>query len=431
MLEAVPSGKRLAGATIQVRGDRLQINLPRSINPEGKQQRIMSGLANTPEGMARCEEIVAQMNLDIMQGVFDYELVRYGLPKIANKENHLRLLQSRGGSKPKDDLSLKELWQRYFEYRRGTLAETTYINTWQNQYNRLIQNLPNDCKEPLDVRNYFVNSLTPIYQKRILRMLAKCYEWGMRHNLVSDNPYIGMGDDIKARRIKKPLPKSVEMLGIEASTGDYIAFSAEEMNVIISAFENGSHRKHWASFVKFLFWTGCRPGEALALRWKHISSDFRVINFEENLGMTTNTPSKYILKSTKTNENRKFRVYPEGKLHQMLISLKPEGANPDDIVFQSPKGGVAKWRQFCRIWRGSHDPRSDASQRNWGVIPLLAKEGKISQYLKPYATRHTFISLQLQAGANIADLAKQVGNSPDVIMKHYASAVRDLILPEI
>ena len=67
-----------------------------------------------------------------------------------------------------------------------------------------------------------------------------------------------------------------------------------------------------------------------------------------------------------------------------------------------------------------------------GVVLQLAADKKISQYLNPYATRHTWITLQLIEGVPIKNIAKLAGNTPEVILKNYASYVPDFNLaPEI
>lgn len=50
-------------------------------------------------------------------------------------------------------------------------------------------------------------------------------------------------------------------------------FSASERDAIIEAFENHPIHKFSAPFVKFLFMTGCRTGEAIGFKWKHRNSD--------------------------------------------------------------------------------------------------------------------------------------------------------------
>jgi len=52
------------------------------------------------------------------------------------------------------------------------------------------------------------------------------------------------------------------------------------------------------------------------------------------------------------------------------------------------------------------------------------------EYRKPYQTRHTFITLALENRMEVKDVAKLVGNSPEVIYRHYAGYMRQLTVPE-
>jgi integrase len=53
----------------------------------------------------------------------------------------------------------------------------------------------------------------------------------------------------------------------------------------------------------------------------------------------------------------------------------------------------------------------------------------VTTYRKLYQTRHTFITLALEY-LDVKDVARLVGNSPEVIYRHYAGNKRDLFLPE-
>jgi integrase len=65
-----------------------------------------------------------------------------------------------------------------------------------------------------------------------------------------------------------------------------------------------------------------------------------------------------------------------------------------------------------------------------GLVTQLVVDKKISQYLKPYATRHTWITLQLLSGVHIKNIAKFAGNSPQTIMQNYSSYVPNLSLAD-
>ncbi|MEO1561772.1 MAG: site-specific integrase, partial [Cyanobacteria bacterium J06632_19] len=47
-----------------------------------------------------------------------------------------------------------------------------------------------------------------------------------------------------------------------------------------------------------------------------------------------------------------------------------------------------------------------------------------------YQTRHTFITLALKNGMNVKDVARLVGNSPEIIYRHYAGQSREIVVPD-
>lgn len=163
-----------------------------------------------------------------------------------------------------------------------------------------------------------------------------------------------------------------------------------------------------------MFYTGCRPGEVAALKWGCIKGDCSEITFSESYDRQTK-----ILKGTKTNTDRSFPC--NEKLQRFLLSIKPENCNFNDLVFTSKRNLQINSYAFYKVWKG------DEKNRNLSVINKLIEQGKVSQYLKPYATRHTFITIQVNAGIDAHVIAKWVGNSPDIIWRHYYQHKQDQI----
>ena len=159
--------------------------------------------------------------------------------------------------------------------------------------------------------------------------------------------------------------------------------------------------------MKFLFYTGCRPSEAVALQWRNISSDLRLISFQQALIETED--GRIVREGLKTQERRKFPC--NDRLQALLASVKPEGCKPNALVFPSIEG----------TYINTNNLRNRAYKR------ILAGLG--IQYRKLYQTRHTFITLALESGLDAKDVARLVGNSPEVIYRHYAGNKRDLFLP--
>lgn len=151
------------------------------------------------------------------------------------------------------------------------------------------------------------------------------------------------------------------------------------------------------------------------LQWQHINSDCSQITFCQSYS------SKYkVRKTTKTNKVRRF---PSNQpLQVLLLSLRPPHPQPDALVFTSEKGTPLNTDTFLQdVWRGR--------SKGKGIILKLIQEGKVERYRSPYSTRHTFITLALEAGLTVPQVANLVGNSPEVILKHYAGNLIKMEIP--
>jgi integrase len=56
------------------------------------------------------------------------------------------------------------------------------------------------------------------------------------------------------------------------------------------------------------------------------------------------------------------------------------------------------------------------SSNKWKPILLVAGV----DYRKRYSIRHTYITFYIDGGMDAKDVAKLVGNSPEIIYQHYA-----------
>jgi len=143
------------------------------------------------------------------------------------------------------------------------------------------------------------------------------------------------------------------------------AFTAAERDTIIQAFAD--KRPHYLFFVQFLFLTGCRTGEAIGLRWQHVSLDCTQITFCESYDSQLD-----IRKTTKTGKPRKFPC--NQKLSSLLLSIRPANTSPDSLVFTSPNGKPIDNGKFTnQVWRGCR-----SGQKVYrGILATLVDEGKV------------------------------------------------------
>lgn len=156
-----------------------------------------------------------------------------------------------------------------------------------------------------------------------------------------------------------------------------------------------------ATFVAVLAYAGLRPQEARALRWSDVTR--RTILIERAAAGSE-------IKGTKTNAIRSVRlIEPLAEdLRRWREAVSP-GAS--DLVFPTPRGTV--WTDYdFRNWR------------NRVYKPLAAAVGLDGS--TPYDLRHSFASLLIHEGVSVVEVARQMGNAPDVTLTTYAHVFEEL-----
>ncbi|WP_347566129.1 site-specific integrase [Scytonema sp. UIC 10036] len=299
---------------------------------------------------------------------------------------------------------------QYTEFKKPQVSQSTYAVDYRKYRNHIASLPTKNLDDAIAIRDYLIAHLSPNAAKRTLTNINACCDWAVKSKLIASNPFQGMTKEIQ-------LPKS------ESEENQINPFNREERDVIIKAFEDSKLYNYYAPLVKFLFFTGCRPSEAIALQWKHIGDKF--IIFEQAIVISSNGLA--LKDGLKTQAHRRFPI--NYQLREILKSIKPETERTDDFIFKSKKGGIVDFGDFLHhAWKGyknRHGKHMD------GIVTQLVKQSLVSEYRKPYQCRHTFITLCLESGIDAKDVAKWVGNTPEIIYKHYAGNKRDLQVPEL
>lgn len=367
--------------------NRLRLRLPRQLYG-GKQKYLTLGLEDTPSNRRVAEAKAKQIESDIVLEKFDDTLNKY-------RPDHAKLVES-----PKA-INLAELWNRYTQFKSTQVEKTTLIRDY-GKIEKRIQKLPvKDLNAAVVIRDFLLKNYSAEVAKRTLKQINACCNWGVRSKLIESNPFLGMVREIKT---KKP------------SNSSRTPFAQSEREAIIQAFENNTYcsrysplkHSYYTPYVKFLFLTGCRPEEAIALKWKYVQDN--QILFCEAVATDLR-----IRKDTKTHESRSFPI--NAQLRDLLENIKPSEVNANTLVFPARGGKEIDAHNFLnRTWKP--------------IVEQLVEDGKVNQYLPQYNCRHTFITLCLEAGVSVVQIAKWVGNSPEIIMKHYAGIIKNVEVPE-
>lgn len=298
---------------LKISNERLQL----VFRVAGKRYYLSTGLADTPLNQQLAERKASLIEDDIFKERFDPTLEKYKpqpaleavTPKIAPK-----------AELPKT--SLIELWEKYTEFQQAHLEQTTIIRDY-GKIEKRIQKFPKPfLEDAIDIQSWLLKNYSAEISKRTLKQLSACLNWAIRKRLATENPFKELAQEIKTQKRSKVSRKP---------------FTRNCVAAIISAFENDTYcskfsplsHSYYAPYVKFLLHTGCRPEEAIALKWKHVERDR--IHFCEAFATDVRTR-----KGTKTHVDRYFPINEE--LGKILAAIRPEDCPSERLVFSGRNG---------------------------------------------------------------------------------------------
>ncbi|WP_179050916.1 tyrosine recombinase XerC [Nostoc sp. TCL26-01] len=417
-----PTGKAKKGQ-VAVRPDSGSIKacFPRSYFDEGKQMKLATGIPMVDGWEATASKLQRRLQIELEEGKLSdgqgnfnlgrYQeiLEEYGLR--ASLRSPKLTVVSDDQLPPKPELSLLEVWDMYCEYRKQGLRETVYENSYQGQYRNYLESAIEATKseDALKIRNWLVENRYSPKVKNLFSALSKAYQLGIKNRLLTHNPYDGLNDEIMTKGAKGKKQNEVE------NDNDVLdqskAYTWDEVQVILDFVE--TKYPHWYNFLKFKFLTGCRTGEAIALMWQDIDWENERVLIRRTYDRVTK--KFYPLKNDKTykgEECRRFPMIKDDELWKFIKSI-PQG-NSNEIIFKSKTGKVIDLGNFGIAWRGR-----EAIQTK-GIIPQLINQDKLTKYLPPYNTRHSFITHAVfDLGIDEKIVSKWCGHTIDVSSKHY------------
>jgi integrase len=325
------------------------------------------GLKDSPANRAKADLIKLQILEDIENSCFDHSLARY--------KPHPFL------KKPLVELTCGELFSDWIKYKSAFCDSRTiewYAATAKNL--EFFGNVAASSITPLQIAG-FVNWLRSQpakseTQRRKLESIKACWDWGIanRYFQLAENPWKEAVKLIKPSQPELPNP-----------------FTQKEVEAILEGFQADCPELYL--FVRFLFSTGCRTGEARALRWSDLSEDCTRCQIATQLSRKA---------KRKPTKNRKIR--------QLWL--------PDTLVAELRELKNVANGESVFTWEGK-EVSGDVFYKRWGRV----LSNYSIKYRKPYNTRHTFISHALEQGVSPSAIAQQTGHSLKVLFEHYAGYI--------
>ncbi len=221
----------------------------------------------------------------------------------------------------------------------------------------------------IDIAQHF-----DLHQLRALLKSATADGWLER------NPAMGIDLPVKAKRTLDP-------------------FTREEADTVIAHLYSTLGNKHveiYACLLEFAFYTGMRLGELRALRWEEVNKEKRIV--------------------------RVCRIVVDGKVTERIKNLRPRNVLLNDRAMHALERAEALKEKiktdyiFPPAQGGEWMVNPDGPTKY--PKPALAALGIRER--RQYDTRHTYATMCLMAGMNVAFIANQLGHTIEVLLSTYA-----------
>ena len=280
----------------------------------------------------------------------------------------------------------------FFDYAQEWLNSLQIVESTRKNYRSTMQNywiphlahMPIDAVSPVLMRK-IVNGIewtSPVRRKNAVRLVTSLFNQAVSDELIQRNP---------ARSIPATRDVKRELDPFSRLEADAVIAKLYEVTSGLQAI--------YACFFEFSFYTGMRPGEAMALRWSEVDTRNRTARV-----CRIRIYGK-IQERTKTKTSRE--VLLNDRALQALEKARLLTAARSDYVF-APEGSGEKSELYVRSETGP--------KRYW----LLALRKLGMRHRRMYDTRHTYATMCLMSGMNPAFIAAQLGHSVQILLSTYA-----------
>ena len=202
-------------------------------------------------------------------------------------------------------------------------------------------------------------------------------------------------------KVERPRPRKGEK---KAAAAD--AYTAKELQHILSCLNDEPLK--WRTMVQLLADTGMRRGECCGLQWKDIDFRQNTITISGNL-CYTKTKGVY-MDTPKNGKSRTVDVDPQ--VIALLRQLRQEQA----------RHAMSKW-----VFTQDGSPEVMHPQSPTHYLKMFSKRYGISD-LHPHKLRHSFASVAITNGADIASVSEKLGHTDKAVtLRMYTHADQESI----
>ncbi|WP_433956945.1 tyrosine-type recombinase/integrase [Cytobacillus horneckiae] len=305
--------------------------------------------------------------------------------KVDDAIAEIKRKDTNGFSNEMDEITVKELFSRWFELIMKRKVKETTFREYNNAYQYRILPVLGDYKvKQLNtmILQKYINDLSdeglsPRYVEYISTILYGALGSARKWGIILQNPL---------QDVEKPRPRRVEQK----------TWTLEEMNTFLSVTKLENYRLYM--IVNIALNTGCRRGEILSLTWSDIEKESNNLSVQRTLiydkdGFRFSSPKsessirKIKLGGSLIKELDRWKVY-QNKFKMAFRNQFEE----NDLIFTTNTGKPIF-------------PRSLTSDFNKGI-----KNANVTK-IRFHDLRHTHATMCLEAGMSIKDVQVRLGHT--------------------
>lgn len=292
-----------------------------------------------------------------------------------------------------DNKTFIELYEEWFKFYKKQVKPTSYCKVSPIINNifktikpkTLIKNIDDDLVNDLIDNIYYFGNYSLNYSKNMRTTLSMILDFGVKKKYIKENPVTLT--EIKAKKID-------EINQRKKISDKYL--EKDEVETLLEYLNLKPNNKIHHQITEFLYQTGLRYGELIALQWKNF--DGKGVMVEGTIDYTTHKPSEAVKGSTKNVSSTRYVDLSERCIEIIseiftTSNVKGFSTNDDDFIFISNQNNPLSLHSFN------------------GVMKTASENTDIKKHLTSHIFRHTHVSILAEKGVPLKTIMERVGHA--------------------
>lgn len=303
------------------------------------------------------------------------------------------------GHKRNTQTPFKEVYAKWIRDYQKSVRPSTYAHTERRFKQRILPAFEGVLIERVD-RRHLKNVVerwaeeAPKDHKALFNFAKRVFDFAVYLDIIRDNPMHA----VRLPQIRAPKAKETAFYERDELM-DFLELAQTHGGVVKG--------RKWGMFFHLLAFTGCRKGEALALRWDDIDLDRRTVRFNKTLSKVSRTDGHNEVMVNDTTKNGDART----------ISLD-EWTVEKLVEWKERRKGTLVFPAELSARSYIHPDLVTTTMRRINV--KMRKKGH-KKNVTPHGLRHTHCSILFAAGRPVKEVQYRLGHkSSRVTLDIYA-----------